>query len=100
MEIQCVDNGIFLSETNYIDKILRKFNMSEANTANTPADLHMSLEKSVVPKSHNVPYREAVGSLLFLSMISRPDIAFAVGIVSRHLNNHNDTHWTAVKRIF
>lgn len=100
MEIQHVNDGIFLSQTNYIDKILRKFNMSEANTVNTPADPHVCLEKSDVSENHNVPYREAVGSLLFLSMISRPDIAFSVSIVSRYLNNYNDTYWTAVKRIF
>jgi hypothetical protein len=46
-----------------------------------------------------VPYREAVGSLMFLAVVSRPDIAVAVNTVSKFLNNHNDEHWRAVKRI-
>lgn len=37
---------------------------------------------------------------MFLAIISRPDIAFAVNSVSRFLNRHNVSHWNAVKRIF
>jgi hypothetical protein len=75
--------------------------MSEARKASVPFD------PNVVPypvlendkKAENVPYREAVGSLMFLAVVSRTDIAFAVNTVSTFLNNHNDEHWRAVKRI-
>jgi len=40
MEIRHVNGGIFLCQTNYIAKILRKFNMSEANPVNISADPH------------------------------------------------------------
>ncbi|KMQ87247.1 retrovirus-related pol polyprotein from transposon tnt 1-94 [Lasius niger] len=43
---------------------------------------------------------EAVGSLMFLAVVTRPDIAFSVNAVSRHLNCFDVTHWEAVKRIF
>ena len=46
-----------------------------------------------------MPYREAVGSLMFLSVNSRPDIAFAVNQVARQVNAPTPTHWKAVKRI-
>ena len=46
----------------------------------------------------NVPYREAVGALLFLVQGTRPDLAFAVSNVSRY-NEKHETHWIAVKRI-
>lgn len=46
-----------------------------------------------------MPYREAVGSLIFAAIVTRPDIAFAVGVVSRYLDNHGNSHWNAVKRI-
>ena len=48
----------------------------------------------------NIPYQEVVGSLLYLVQGMRPDIAFAVGNVSRFNTNHGQIHWTAVKRIF
>lgn len=51
-------------------------------------------------KSIAVPYREAVGTLVLLFSVSRPDIAFAVNSVSKYLNNYNHEHWRAVSRIF
>ena len=92
---------IFIHQSNYIDKILNKFGMNDAKTLSVPADPHVSLTKaSDDDETHDVPYREAVGSLLFVSMVSRPDITFAVGLVSRYLEKHNNSHWQAVKRIF
>lgn len=50
-------------------------------------------------RTSDVPYREAVGSLLFLVQGTRPDLAFAVSNVSRFNDKYNDSHWVAVKRI-
>lgn len=48
----------------------------------------------------NVPYQEAVGSLIYLSQGTRPDIAYAVNSVSKFCNKPGKAHWGAVKRIF
>ncbi|KAL6514983.1 hypothetical protein OROGR_020562 [Orobanche gracilis] len=48
----------------------------------------------------NVPYASAVGSLMYAMVCTRPDIAHAVGVVSRFLSNSGKKHWEAVKRIF
>lgn len=47
----------------------------------------------------DVPYQEAIGSLLFLAQGTLPDLAFAVSDVSRFNMRHGTVHWTAVKRI-
>jgi len=47
----------------------------------------------------HVPYRAAVGALLYLSRVSRPDITFAVNQVAAHANKPRVAHWTAVKQI-
>ena len=47
-----------------------------------------------------IPYREAVGSLIYLATTSRTDISFAVGQVSRYCAKYTRAHWNAVKRIF
>ena len=97
-------NGLILAtQTHYIIRILKKFNLNEANPVSVPADVHQNLtliEENNSEKTVNFPYREAVGSLMFLAMVTRPDIAFSVGVVSRHCEKPTKIHWNAVKRIF
>ena len=47
-----------------------------------------------------MPYREAVGALMHLMCATRPNIAFAVGMVARYMEKSQASHWIAVKRIF
>lgn len=47
----------------------------------------------------NAPYREAIGSLLFLVQTTRPDIAFSVIAASQFVEHPCKAHWNAVKRI-
>ena len=46
-----------------------------------------------------VPYASAVGSLMYAMLCTRPDICYAVGIVSRYQSNPGKEHWIAVKHI-
>lgn len=63
----------------------------------TPADPSEKLEYPTDKKDLGLPYRELVGSLIYLSIISRPDIAYSVGMVSRFLDKCNEMHWCAAK---
>ena len=45
-------------------------------------------------------YQSAIGSLLYASIASRPDILFSVGVLSQFMSNPTQEHWSAVKRIF
>jgi hypothetical protein len=49
---------------------------------------------------NELPYREAIGSLLWLSMGTRPDITYAVSQVAKFNSDPGPQHWKAVKRIF
>jgi hypothetical protein len=46
------------------------------------------------------PYREAIGSLMYAAVATRPDITFAVSALSQFLRNPGSTHWETVKRVF
>ena len=48
----------------------------------------------------NTPYREAIGSLMYAAVATRPDIAYAVSTLSQFLNNPGVLHWEATKRVF
>lgn len=96
------DRTIFIHQEAYINRLIKKFSISEARTTSVPADPHVLLSPAEKDDfvCTRIPFREAVGSLMFLATVSRPDIAYAVNAVSRHLNCYNDSHWQAVKRIF
>lgn len=86
----------------YITKLLNKFKMTSAKPLKIPAEPSAPLSSSGNNLNCNEaqPYREAVGSLIFLATTSRPDITYAVNQVSRFFNKWTDEHWQAVKRIF
>lgn len=94
------------AQPDFIQAILRKFNMEGCKPKSTPADPHTQLSKEMSPTTDEeaeemkkVPYREAVGSLLYLATTTRPDIAYAVGQVSQFCQNPGKAHWSGVKRI-
>ena len=53
-----------------------------------------------IAKMRNIPYREAVGSLMYAAMGTRPDIAFATSTVAQYSDNPGWKYWEAVKKIF
>lgn len=80
--------------------------MENAKPSTVPAEpsFHLSrmlssTEEDEKRKMQNVPYREAVGFLLFAATVSRPDIEYAVNQASQFLNNFGSEHWQAVKKI-
>ena len=97
---------IELDQQAYIQQIIDRFGMSNANPVSTPMDCSQKLTKEMSPKSdaqrdemRNVPYLSAVGSLMYAAMGTRPDIAHAVAVVSQYSSDPGQAHWTAVKRI-
>lgn len=101
------EKQLFVSQYNYITRMLKRFNMQDCNSMSTPADLNLSLSVKDSPvhesekqEMRKISYREAVGSLMFIAIVSRPDIMYSVNQVSRFLNNPGQTHWIAIKRIF
>jgi hypothetical protein len=99
-------NRIFLSQSHMIEKISQRFGMSNLFPKTVPADPTIHLTTNHQPKSEGektaspYPYKEAVGALLYLALMSRPDISYAVGQVSRYCQNPNQHHWKAVTQIF
>ena len=95
-----------LSKQTYIKKVLEHFQMHNRKPINTPIAKNESLSLDMCPKTKDekekmarVPYANAVGSLMYAMMCTRPDICYAVGLVSRFHSNPGLAHWKAVKRI-
>ena len=100
----CQKGLLYLSQKEYIHKVLARFNMHKGNSISTPLPAYLKLSKDDCPKSveekaemAKVPYASACGSLMYAMVATRPDIAYAVGVVSRYMSNPGRKHWDAVK---
>ena len=84
---------MFLHQSAYTRKVLERFRMSEAKPLSVPADPNVVLQpvKSSEDKLVKAPYREAVESLMFLAIVTIPDIAYAVKRASQFLNKPSES---------
>lgn len=92
---------IHLGQPDYIEHLVNKFQMTSSFPKSVPVDPGIHLIKPVggSPTDTAFPYREAVGCLLYLALVSRPDISFSVGQVARFIESHNSSHIKAVRHI-
>jgi transposase InsO family protein len=96
-------NQLCLSQRAYVNKILNDFNLTDANPVSTPME-----DKPLLPSDSSYQaslelrkwYQSAVGSLMYLMLCTRPDIAYAVSQLSRFSANPTEKHRTAVKHVF
>jgi hypothetical protein len=102
---QTAQGTIEVSQGAYTRRLLERFNMDTCAPAPTPA-VEERLSKKDQPTTQEerdamagVPYRECVGALQYLAVLTRPDIVYAVNQASRFLANPGKKHWEAVKRI-
>ena len=79
--------------------MLYNFKLDEANPALTPMAIGFdeNADSPVLPPE--VPYASLVGSLNYAAVCTRPDIAFAVSTLCRHMKNPTQNHWQAAKRV-
>jgi reverse transcriptase-like protein len=101
------ERRILLSQRSYLDSIQRRYGLEDLKPITTPMDPNIRLTSAQSPSTteeiasmRNVPYHEAVGSLMYATLGTCPDICFAVQTVSRFNKNPGLAHWEAVKRIF
>jgi hypothetical protein len=95
---------LYLSQSHYTSKIIHRFHMSTCHPKATPAEpnTHLTLPSAQGEQAESTGidlYRQAVGSLLYLALMTRPEISYAVRQVSRFVERHDSSHWKAVRRV-
>jgi hypothetical protein len=94
------NQGIFVSQTNYIREMIKRFGMEDCKLVTTPMQTSCKLIKDDDSKSTDQrKYRSMIGSLLYVTA-SRPDVMQAVGQVARFQETPKESNVLAVKRIF
>ncbi|XP_050915803.1 uncharacterized mitochondrial protein AtMg00810-like [Lathyrus oleraceus] len=99
MEILYSKKGIILHQVEYELKLLKRFEMTNYKTAITPAEMNHKLDSNVKGDYVNATtFKQLVGSLRYLYN-TRPNICYAVGMVSRFMNKPKWLHYQATVRI-
>ena len=95
-----------LSQARYIEIVLKRFSMVDSKKGTLPMNPGINLSKQMSPKTDkertrmaSIPYASAVGSLMYAMLCTRPDIAYALSVVSRFQSDPGENHWIAVKNI-
>jgi len=100
IEVKQGSGEIALSQSAYALKILENAGMKNCSPCDTPMECRLKLSKKKEGEDVVNPtaYRSLIGSLRYI-VNSRPDLAYAVGVVSRYMEALGREHWDAVKRI-
>ncbi|KAK2447548.1 secreted RxLR effector protein [Trifolium repens] len=95
---------LFLSQHDYLKKVVERFRMSDSKVVNTPLGHHSKLSVKQCPQSEDekkkmegTPYASGVGSIMYGMVCSRPDLSYAISVVSRFMANPGQVHWQALK---
>lgn len=99
------EGGIRMNQEIYIQELLERYGLQECRPAYVPLELGNPISLRESPKAdkekqdmRNVPYRELIGSLGYISQCTRPDIAFAVSKLAQFSSNPGRKHWDEAKR--
>lgn len=97
---------LWIDQRAYAIDVLSRFNMLDSKAVATPLAPGVRLSKADSPQTpdeaeemRSVPYIQATGALLYLAMCTRPDIAYAVGVLCRFNASPGPKHWQAVKHL-
>jgi hypothetical protein len=97
---------ILLFQTAYIKSILKCFNLSNAKPLLMPMTPSIVYSKQDSPSHPDevvhmsmIPYQKAIGSLMYASVATCPNITFTITLLSQFLGNPGEAHWEGAKCI-
>jgi hypothetical protein len=97
---------VTLSQRAYFEKVLSDHDLADVRLRSTPLPVGLSLSSSMcptTPKERQLmvgkPYRVLLGSVMWAQLVTRPDLSFAVSILSRFQTNPGIEHWRALLHV-
>nr|CAE03845.1 OSJNBb0089K06.4 [Oryza sativa Japonica Group] len=95
-----------LSQSTYIDKVLKRFNMQDSKKGFLPMSYGINLGKNQYPQTTDernkmsvIPYASAIGSIMYAMLCTRLDVSYALSVTNRYQSDPGESHWIAVKNI-
>ena len=96
IKITIILDEIILSQSHYVDKIIKRFKEHRIKKNTNSFLLHTHLSKNTGIRVRQLEYSQIIRSLMYLMNCTKPDIAYAVSKLSRYTSNPSDDYWTAL----
>ena len=99
IKISKTSDGLILSQSHYIEKILKKFKQNDSSPMRTLVNVNLHLSKNNGKILSQQEYAQAIDSLMYVMNCTRPDIAYAVSKLSRYTSNPGPDYWKTIVRV-
>ena len=99
IKISKTSDGLILSQSHYIEKILKKFKQNYSSPMRIHVDVNLHLSKNNGKCLSQQEYAQEIGSLMYVMNCTCPDIAYAVNKLSRYTSNSGSDHWKTIVRV-
>jgi len=101
IQITFTDDGMTLSQTSFIDKILIRFSIQDCKPVSTHIDSnhHLKAIEDEDQRTDATAYQQIIGSLMYLGTGTRPDLAYTIIHLSQFNSSPSTKHLTAAKRV-
>nr|GEU81292.1 zinc finger, CCHC-type [Tanacetum cinerariifolium] len=100
IRIKRENKGLTITQSHYIEKILKKFNCKGCGPVSTPMEAGIKSMPYMGKPVNQLEYLHAIGCLMYAMTSTRPDIAYAIKKLSRFTSNPSNHHWEAIIRVF
>ena len=91
--------ALTLTQSHYVEKVVKRFNADKSTPVSTPMEVGEKLLPNSGDPISQLEYSQVIGCLMYAMTCTRPDIAFAVGRLSRFTSRPSKCHWKALRRV-
>ena len=92
IKISKTSDGLILSQSHYMEKILKKFKQDDSSPTRTLVDVNLHLSKNNGKSISQQEYAQEIGSLMYVMNCTHPYIAYVVNKLSRYTSNPSPDH--------
>ena len=91
--------GYVLIQSHCVESVLKRFGHYDSKPCATPFDPNYKLKKNMGDSVSQLEYSRVIGSLMYITNCTRPDIAYSINRLARYTNNLAKEHWFAFVRV-
>lgn len=101
IDVIYMKDEIKINQQKFIEDTLQKFRMEDCKGVSTPMEPGLKLNRNEKDKfqGSQLPYKNLIGTLMYLAVATRPDITFAISYLSQFNDCYNEEHFKCAKRV-